>query len=74
MEEYLTSQILSSSKVELVSSDMPSFVNELDSQKMTIVGFTANSSGKYGIVQNEAQLHLSRLKSLGYHLKIMMIY
>ncbi|WP_417904854.1 DUF2608 domain-containing protein [Candidatus Tisiphia endosymbiont of Micropterix aruncella] len=69
MEEYLTSQILSSSKVELVSSDMPSFVNELDSQKMTIVGFTANSSGKYGIVQNEAQLHLSRLKSLGYHFK-----
>ncbi|WP_375331909.1 DUF2608 domain-containing protein [Candidatus Tisiphia endosymbiont of Temnostethus pusillus] len=69
MAEYLTSQILSSIKVELLSLDMPNFVNELDAQKMTIVGFTANSSGNYGIVQNEAQLHLSRLKSLGYHFK-----
>ena len=67
MAEYLISQILSSSKVELVSLDMPNFVNELDSKKMAVVGFTANSSGKYGIVQNEAELHLSRLKSLGYH-------
>lgn len=69
MAEYLISQILSSSKVELVSPDMPSFVNELDSQKMTVVGFTANSSGKYGVVQNEAELHLSHLKSLGYRFK-----
>lgn len=69
MAEYLISQILSSSKVELVSLDMPNFVNELDSKKMAIVGFTANSSGKYGIVQNEAELHLSRLNSLGYHFK-----
>jgi len=67
MAEYLISQILSSSSLELVSTDMPSFVNELDFQKITIVGFTANGSGKYGIVQNEAELHLSRLKSLGYH-------
>ena len=67
--EYLISQILSSSKVELVSLDMPNFVNELDSKKMAVVGFTANSSGKYGIVQNEAELHLSRLNSLGYHFK-----
>ena len=66
MAEYLISQILAASKVELVSPDMPNFVNELD-EKMTVVGFTANSSGKYGIVQNEAELHLSRLKSLGYH-------
>jgi len=69
MAEYLISQILSSSKVELVSLDMPNFVNELDSKKMAVVGFTANSSGKYGIVQNEAELHLSRLNSLGYHFK-----
>ena len=69
MAEYLISQILSSSKVELVSLDMPNFVNELDSKKMAVVGFTANSSGKYGIVQNEAELHLSRLSSLGYHFK-----
>ena len=66
LDEYLISQILAASKVELVSPDMPNFVNELD-EKMTVVGFTANSSGKYGIVQNEAELHLSRLKSLGYH-------
>lgn len=67
MADYLISQILFSSKVELVSPSMPAFVNKLDSQKMTVVGFTANSNGKYGIVQNEAQLHLSRLKSFGYH-------
>jgi hypothetical protein len=66
MAEYLISQILFTSKVELVSPGMLNFVNELD-KKMTVVGFTANSSGKYGIVQNEAELHLSRLKSLGYH-------
>lgn len=66
MAEYLISQILFTSKFELVSPDMPNFINELD-KKMTVVGFTANSSGKYGIVQNEAELHLSRLKSLGYH-------
>jgi hypothetical protein len=66
MAEYLISQILSSSKIELVSPEMPSLVNELDSQKMTVVGLTANSSGRYGIVQNESELHLSRLKSLGY--------
>lgn len=69
MAEYLISQILFSSKVELVSLDMPNFVNELDSKKTAVVGFTANSSGKYGIVQNEAELHLSRLNSLGYHFK-----
>jgi len=68
MAEYLISQILFTSKFELVSPDMPNFINELD-KKMTVVGFTANSSGKYGIVQNEAELHLSRLKSLGYHFK-----
>ena len=66
MAEYLISQILFTSKVELISPGMLNFVNELD-KKMTVVGFTANSSGKYGIVQNEAELHLSRLKSLGYH-------
>jgi phosphoglycolate phosphatase-like HAD superfamily hydrolase len=66
MAEYLISQILFTSKVELVSPGMLNFVNELD-KKMTVVRFTANSSGKYGIVQNEAELHLSRLKSLGYH-------
>ncbi|HJK85368.1 MAG TPA: DUF2608 domain-containing protein [Candidatus Megaira endosymbiont of Stentor roeselii] len=68
MAEYLISQILFTSKFELVSPDMPNFINELD-KKMTVVGFTANSSGKYGIVQNEAELHLSRLNSLGYHFK-----
>ena len=67
MPEYLISQILSSCKVELVLPEMPSFVNSLNSQKMTVIGFTANSTGKYGIVENEAKLHLSRLKSLGYH-------
>jgi len=69
MPEYLISQILSASKVELVSPDMPSFVNELVTHKITVVGFTANGSGKYGIVLNEAELHLSRLKSLGYNFK-----
>jgi len=69
MAEYLISQVLSSSKVELVSQDMPSFVNRLNAQKTTVVGLTSNSSGKYGIVQNEAELHLSRLKSLGYNFK-----
>ena len=68
MAEYLISQILFTSKFELVSPDMPNFINELD-KKMTVVGFTANSSGKYGIVQNEAEFHLSRLNSLGYHFK-----
>lgn len=69
MAEYLISKILSSSKVELVSVHMPSFVNELDSRKITVIGFTANGSGKNGIVQNEAEIHLSRLKSLGYNFK-----
>ncbi|MDG1436829.1 MAG: DUF2608 domain-containing protein [Rickettsiaceae bacterium] len=67
MSEYLISQILYSTKVELVYPDMPSLINDLNSQKTTIVGFTANSSGKYGIVQNEAKLHSARLKSLGYN-------
>lgn len=67
MSEYLISQILHSTKVELVSLDMPNLINELNSQKTTIIGFTANSSGKYGIVQNEAKLHSERLKSLGYN-------
>jgi len=69
MSEYLISQLLSSCEVELVSPEMPSFLNSLDSQKMTVIGFTANSAGKYGIIQNEAELHLSRLKSLGYNFK-----
>ena len=67
MAKYLISQILSSSKVELVSPDMPNFVNELNSRKMTVIGFTSNSSGRYGIIQNESELHASRLKSLGYN-------
>jgi phosphoglycolate phosphatase-like HAD superfamily hydrolase len=67
MPEYLISQILSSCKIELVSPEMPRFVNSLDSQNITAIGFTANSTGKYGVVKNEAKLHLSRLKSLGYH-------
>jgi FMN phosphatase YigB (HAD superfamily) len=69
MDEYLISQILYSTKVELVSLDMPVFFEELESQKMTIVGLTSNSSGRYGVVQNEAELHLSRLKTLGYNFK-----
>lgn len=67
LDEYLISQILSSTKVELVSPDMLSFVNELNSQKMPIIGFTSNSGGRCGVVQNEAELHVSRLKSLGYN-------
>ena len=49
--EYLISQILLSSRPELVSPSMPNFVNELDAQKITVVGFTANSSSKYGASQ-----------------------
>jgi hypothetical protein len=69
MAEYLISQILYSTKVELVSPEMPSFIKDLESKNVTVFGFTANSSGKYGVVQNEAELHLSGLKSLGYDFK-----
>ncbi len=69
MADYLMSKIVSSIKVELVAAGMPTFLQDLDSNKVTIVGLTANNSGKYGVVKNEAKLHLSRLKSLGYNFK-----